>query len=124
MTTTIHTIRHDATGVMLDTSTDTLDSGTEYETTAYSSKLVAERTTSYDGGRFFSRYLHVCTGGIPDPEQLDAQIKVRDGGDRYVVVNIDAHEHLFLPIEIADAIVTALADHKFAEDEKICSEVK
>lgn len=114
MTTTIHTIRHDATGVRLDTSTDKLDSGTEYETTAYSSKLVAERTTSYDGGRFFSRYLHVCTGGIPDPEQLDAEIKVRGDGDRYVVVNIDAHEHLFLPIEIAEAIVHAIVTEEVA----------
>lgn len=110
METTIHTIRHDATNVRLDTSTDTLDSGTEYETTAYSSKLVAERTTSYDSGRFFSRYVHVCTGGVPDEDQLTAEVKTNSNdGSRYVVVNLDKHEHLFLPIEIAEAIAAALA---------------
>jgi hypothetical protein len=112
--TNIHTIRHDATGVRLDTSTDTLDSGTEYETTAYSSKLVAERTTSYDGGRFFSRYVHVCTGGVEDEDQLTAEVKTSDDGSRYVVVNLTAHEHLFLPIEIAEAIAAALTEKQVA----------
>lgn len=110
----IHTIRHDATGVRLDTSTDTLSSGTEYETTAYSSKLVAERTTSYDGGRFFSRYVHFCTGGVEDEDQLTAEIKTSDDGSCYVVVNLTAHEHLFLPIEIAEAIAVALAEKQVA----------
>lgn len=108
MNRTIHSIRHDATSVRLDTHADRLDSGTEYETSAYSSKLVAERTTSYDDGRFYSRYVHVCTGGVEDESALSAEIKTNDDGSRYIVVNLTKHEHLFLPIEIADVIAGAV----------------
>jgi len=118
---------HEPTGTTVVTDTGPISTGTSFDDIKIQTGVVGINVAAYEANEhhpaFESHHVHIYTNGVPDPDSITAAVR-NDSGDGYIVVQTEKHTNVYMPIEMAEAIVKGLADHKFAEDEKICSEVK
>lgn len=119
---------HEPTTTTIETDTGEFTSGRSFEEIKIQTGVVGVNATAYEATEnlpgFEVHNVHVHTGGVPDADSIRVYVRLDGNVPGYVCVKTADHTNVYLPIEMAEAIAKGLADHKFAEDEKICSEVK
>lgn len=98
---------HDATGTRIQTETGKVSGDTPWEKMQLRTKYVDTSITRYDSdivGVWTSQSIHLST-----TDDVYAYVQTRDDGSRYLVVKLDHHDTIFVPMEIADAITAAFA---------------
>lgn len=106
MSYTIPNMKHDPTGVTIDTdSGDLKTSGTEYSSARVDADLVSTTVTRYEScGGWSSQSIHLRNGD----RKPEAEIQDVGADGPYLVVNLGEHRNVFLPMSIAEAIHDAL----------------
>ena len=112
---------HEPTNTTVETTSGNIrsravTSGTPYVKTQIRTRHVDTSITAYDSSivaPWTSQSIHLQTTPDMSAEVVDSVL-----GDRYVVVRLDHHDTIFVPIEIASAITAAMLDKAiYAEEE-------
>ena len=107
---------HEPTNTRIETESGNVGSDTPYVKTQIRTRYVDTSVTRYE-----SDTVGVWSAqSIPQQTTPDMYAEVVDSvlGDRYVVVRLDHHDTIFVPIEIASAITAAMLDEAiYAEEE-------
>lgn len=117
------TYHHEPTNTTVETTSGNISgqavtSGTPWLKMQLRTKYVDTSITRYDShvvGPWSSQSIHLKTS-----DDVHAEVVSRPESivGRYVVVRLDHHDTVFVPIEIADAIVGAVLDEAiYAEEE-------
>ena len=108
-------IHHEPTRTRVETTSGFVgDRRTEWVQMWLNSDYVSTRVTRYESsGGWRSHSVHLHTDGNPN---ANPTAHINDDGTTppYVVVNLDTHANVFVPIEIAEAIAAALAEKQVA----------
>lgn len=102
---------HEPTNTSIDTDTGKVSGDTPWIQTQIRTKYVDTSTTRYDSdlvGVWTSQSIHL-RANRDRPGQVHAYVETRDDDSRYLVVKLDQHDTIFVPIEIGEAIAGALA---------------
>jgi len=102
------TYHHELTNTSVETETGTVSGDTPYVKMQLRTQYVDTSITRYDSdtvGVFSSQSIHLQASDDVHAEVVDRP----ERHDRYVVVRLDHHDNVFVPIEIAEAIAEAVA---------------
>lgn len=105
---------HEPTNTSVETTTGNVHNDTPWVQTRINTQYVTTSTTSYDNalvGVWTSQSIHLST-----TDDVYAYVQTRDDGRCYMVVKLDQHDTIFVPMEIADAIAGALAVDSMKSD--------
>ena len=110
---------HEPTTTKIETDTGTLpNGGRSWESIDIQSGIVGFHRTVYEKTETLMsadvQDVHICTGGVPDPDRM--RVHVRADGDipGYVYVNVADYTNVYIPLEMAEAIAEALAAEEVA----------
>lgn len=107
---------HEPTNTRIETESGNVGSDTPYVKTQIRTRYVDTSVTRYESetvGVWSAQSIHLQTTPEMYAEVVDSVL-----GDRYVVVRLDHHDTIFVPIEIASAITAAMLDEAiYAEEE-------
>ena len=107
---------HEPTNTRIETESGNVGSDTPYVKTQIRTRYVDTSVTRYESetvGVWSAQSIHLQTTPDMYAEVVDSVL-----GDRYVVVRLDHHDTIFVPIEIASAITAAMLDKAiYAEEE-------
>lgn len=107
---------HEPTNTRIETESGNVGSDTPYVKTQIRTRYVDTSVTRYESetvGVWSAQSIHLQTTPDMYAEVVDSVL-----GDRYVVVRLDHHDTIFVPIEIASAITAAMLDEAiYAEEE-------
>lgn len=107
---------HEPTNTRIETESGNVGSDTPYVKTQIRTRYVDTSVTRYESetvGVWSAQSIHLQTTPDMYAEVVDSVL-----GDRYVVVRLDHHDTIFVPIEIASAITAAMLDEAiYAEGE-------
>ena len=107
---------HEPTNPRIETESGNVGSDTPYVKTQIRTRYVDTSVTRYESetvGVWSAQSIHLQTTPDMYAEVVDSVL-----GDRYVVVRLDHHDTIFVPIEIASAITAAMLDEAiYAEEE-------
>ncbi len=102
------TYHHEPTSTSVETETGKVSGPTLWEQIKFRTQYVDTSVTRYDSdvvGPWTSQSIHLRANN-----DVYARVETRDDGSRYLVVKLDQHDTIFVPIEIAEAIVEAMLD--------------
>jgi len=103
---------HEPTSTRVETESGNVGGDTPYVKTQIRTKYVDTSVTRYDSdvvGVWTSQSIHLQAS-----DHLHAEVVDRDDDSRYLVVRLDKHDTIFVPIEIAEAIVHAIVTEEVA----------
>ena len=106
------TYHHEPTKTHVETETGTVSGKTSWLKMQLRTEHVDTSVTRYDSdtiGSWTSQSIHLQT-----TDKMYAEVISRDDDFRYVVVKLDTHDTIFVPIEIADAITGAVLAEEVA----------
>lgn len=105
------TYHHEPTNTRVETETGKVSGDTPWEKMQLRTKYVDTSITRYDSdtvGVWTAQSIHLTTSDNVNAEVINGSM------DRYVVVRLDNHDTIFVPIEIADAITGAVLAEEIA----------
>ena len=105
---------HEPTNTRIETDTGTVSSGgRRFDKINVQTNVVGLNRTVYEETEilpaFEAQDVHICTGGVPDPDRIRVHVQEQLPLPAYVYVNIADHTNVYMPIEMAEAIAAALA---------------
>ena len=109
-------IHHEPTDTSFKTETGNVSSDTPFVKTQIRTQYVDTSITRYDSevvGVFSSQSIHLQASDDVHAEVVHSP----ERDDRYVVVRLDEHDTIFVPIEIASAITAAMLDEAIYAEE-------
>ncbi len=98
---------HEPTNTRVETESGNVGGDTPYVKTQLRTKYVDTSVTRYDSklvGVWSSQSIHLQAS-----DDVYAEVVNRTDDSRYLVVRLDKHDTIFVPIEIAEVIAAALA---------------
>ena len=107
---------HEPTNTRIETESGNVGSDTPYVKTQIRTRYVDTSVTRYESetvGVWSAQSIHLQTTPDMYAEVVDSVL-----GDRYVVVRLDHHDTIFVPIEIASAITAAMLDEASSAEEE------
>ncbi len=106
------TYHHEPTKTHVETETGTVSGDTSWLKMQLRTEYVDTSVTRYDSdtiGAWTSQSIHLRT-----TNDVHAEVVTRDDDSRYLIVKLDKHDTIFVPIEIADAITGAVLAEEIA----------
>ena len=101
------TYHHEPTNTRVETETGKVSGDTPWEQIKLRTKYVDTSITRYDShvvGVWSSQSIH-----LEASDDVYARVETRDDDSRYLVVKLDQHDTIFVPMAIGEAIAEALA---------------
>lgn len=109
------TYHHEPTNTSVETETGTVSGDTSWLKMQLRTEYVDTSVTRYDSdtiGPWTSQSIHLRT-----TNDVHAEVVTRTDDSRYLVVKLDDHDTIFVPIEIANVITAAVLDEAIYAEE-------
>ena len=103
---------HEPTRTSVETETGKVSGDTSWLKMQLRTEYVDTSVTRYDSdviGPWTSQSIHLRADN-----DVYARVGTREDGSRYLIVKLDQHDTIFVPIEIGEAIAEALAAEEVA----------
>ena len=103
---------HEPTNTRIETESGNVGSDTPYVKTQIRTRYVDTSVTRYESetvGVWSAQSIHLQTTPDMYAEVVDSVL-----GDSYVIVKLGHHDNVFMPIEMAEAIVDAMLEDETA----------